>query len=351
MAEIFLIIGPEPLQFYEQVQSFSSQAKEKYGEFAFYSISYKENSLSEILQEIVSPAFFGGKKIVKIEHFPPSPEKYSSKKNEEEESNEKKKFNKDKKKTEEEFVKSLEQAPEDTVVIFTSLNPDKRTFLYKAIAKLAKKTYEFPLANEKNQNEITFWIQKRAEKYGISLPIQIAEYLGIFVGNSFFALDQELKKLFLYCGTKNISKQDIDTLCFKTTELPSFALSNVALSGNPVRILETLRNLLESDENITVLYRDILPLFRNLIHLSFSLQERKTASEIGMHPFVFQNTKKILQYTSQKKLLISYSKIQKIDALSRIGYFPLTGNSKVFALEMEKILLSTFSSHKNASLI
>ena len=351
MPEIFLITGPEPLQFHEKVQSFSLGAKEKYGDFSFNTLSYKGNSLQEIIQEISSPSFFCEKKIVRIDEFPPPANRNSSKKNNQEgkereksDESDKEENNQSQKKSEEiDFLKILEGIDENTVIIFTSLNPDKRTSFYKGLSKIAKKTYEFPLWDEKNQKEIILWTKKRAEKYGISLSPQIAEFLRMFVGNSFLSIDQELKKLLLCCGEKNISEEDITTICLQTEELPNFALADAILSGNIKKIFKTQMELSKNEDVITIFYRDIVSLFRNLILVSSSIKEKKESSEIKMHPFVLQKTKKILQNISQKKLLSAYAKIQEIDSVSKKGQIPLSGDTRIFLLKMEKVLLDVFS--------
>ena len=70
MSSLFLAVGPEKFLLQEFIQQYKKAAIGKYGEFSVQTLSVLGHSMGEIRNEILSPAFFGGKRVIFLEHFP-----------------------------------------------------------------------------------------------------------------------------------------------------------------------------------------------------------------------------------------------------------------------------------------
>ncbi len=329
MKNVFLAIGPNTFL----LKDFISQTKKasliKYGEFAVQTLSVKENSLSEIITEISTPPFFGGKKIIFLEEFPPSahPKLSETKKTE---------YTK--------LLEHLSHLPEEVIVFVISINPDKRTKFFKTIKNHASKIYEYTLFDPKRDiSKFTQWIIERSKKYGAFIDLKTAQFLHSFVGNDLEKLDKELQKLaLLTANTKeHISKNNIITLCAPNEESADFAFSNALSSGNAQKILTEISTLSKEFGSAMIWNRDIIPSIRTLLKVRFSIDSPHEKS--GIHPFVFKTLSKVAQKFTIEQLQNLHTFLLDTDKKTKNGTLSLSQETAQFLLHIQKEFYTFFT--------
>ena len=325
---VFLAIGPDEFLLAEFLDGYKKAAMKKYGEFSVDTFSFLENSFAEIRNEIFSPAFFGGKRIIFLEKFPPSatpklPEK------------QKDQFI--------DLVKELSDLPEDVVLICSNSNPDKRTLIFKSLKKLSGKFFEHASFDPKKDGyKFSEWIISRAEKYGSHISKKNSEFLQNFSGYNLRILDSEIQKLAKYKFQSEIQESDIIDLAIPSEEGGGdFAFSNAISTGNISKILEEFVVLSEKYDAAMIFNRDVLSSFRNLLKGKFAIASPGEKS--GIHPFVLSKMKKTIGMIPKEKLLKVHQSLLEIDIMSKTGKLSLSGDSRAFLLFIEKILHDTFS--------
>ncbi|PIE85680.1 hypothetical protein CSA08_00855, partial [Candidatus Gracilibacteria bacterium] len=157
----------------------------KYGDFNLIHIKnvldFDNNS---ILENLISESFLSEKKLIIIDDIPLS-------------TVEKGKEKKDK----EEFIfKLLGKIPENNIVLFSSISPDKRSKFYKEIKKVGK-IQEF---NSLGEDDVSF---KLRQLYGDKIHFNAVKEIIRYKGGHIDKIIPEIDKLLI---TKNfISKYDI----------------------------------------------------------------------------------------------------------------------------------------------
>lgn len=324
---VFVAIGPDEFLLREFLQNYKNAAIEKYGEFSVEKFSLQDNSPAQIRNEIFSPAFFGGKRVIFIEGFPPSATP---------------KLNEVKKKAFESLIKELPELPEDVVVIFSEAKPDKRTKIFKDLKKIATKYFEHAEFDPKKEPyKYSEWIIERGKKYGTIFEKKGADFLRSFVGNNLSHLDSEIQKLALYSPMKEVSSKDIEDLCIPSEEIADFSFSNAVGNGNTSKILQEFKTLSDKYDAGMVFNRDVLSVLRTLLKVRFSIDSPEEKS--GIHPYVLRNMKTTANNIPKKKLLKAHSALTQIDQMTKDGRLSLSQDSQGFLLAVEKILHDLFS--------
>ncbi len=329
MQNVFLAIGPDSFLLKDFINQTKKASLVKYGEFAVQTLSAKENSISEIITEISTSAFFGGKKIVFLEDFPPSTTpKLSEQK--------KKEYNK--------LLEKLENLQDEVIVFVICATPDKRTKFFKALKKNASKIYEYKSFDPKRDiAKFTQWITERAHKYGAFIDLKSAQFLHSFVGNDLEKLDNEIQKLSILSATNNaeIRKKDIISLCSPNEESADFAFSNALSSGNPEKIITEITNLNNQFGAAMVWNRDIISSLRTLLKIKFSIDSPQEKS--GIHPFVASNMARVTKKFTTQQLKNLHLFLEEIDIKTKSGEFSLSQESSQFLLHIQKKLYIFFS--------
>lgn len=326
MNNVFLSIGPDNFLLKEFISQYKKAAIVKYGEFSVQTLNITDHSIGEIINEVSSPAFFGGKRIIFLKQFPPpATPKLSEKKKEEYDS----------------LLQRIKNLPEEVVLFLVISKPDKRTKFFKTIKKECAKIYDHASFDPKRDGrKFTQWICERATQYGSKISPAIADFLRSYVGNNLESLNSEIKKLCLLKIGKEIEKKDIIALCAPSEESADFAFSNAISSGNAEKICTEFHSLVSQFDAGMVWNRDLLSTIRTLLKIRFSLDSPQEKS--GIHPFVARNMKKVVNNFSTEKLKTLQYILTEIDAGTKNGTFALSGDTRNFTLYVEKILWEMF---------
>lgn len=325
---IFLAIGPNEFLLSEFLDGYKKASIQKYGEFSVDTISAKENSFSAIRNEIFSPPFFGEKRIIFLQHFPPSATP---------------KLSESQKENYMGLLSDLENIPENVVLICSNPNPDKRTSVFKGIKKIAGQFSEHKdFDPKKDAYKYSEWIIDKAQKYGSSISKKNADFLRYFSGNNLRQLDSELKKLSMHSINSEIEEIDIKNLATPSEEGGGdFSFSNAISGGNISTILEEFYTLSEKYDAAMIFNRDVLSSFRNLLKGKFALESPQEKS--GIHPFVLSKMKKTIAMLPKEKLIATHSALTEIDSMTKNGKLSLSGDARAFLLMVEKTFHDLFA--------
>lgn len=328
MENIFLALGPDEFLLSEFINNYKKAALQKYGEFSVDSFSFSSNSFAEIRNEIFSPPFFGGKRIIFLENFPPSATPKMTEKQKDQYIS---------------LVEELSGVPEDVVLIAYNAKPDKRTSIFKKYKKLSGKFFEHASFDpQKDTLKFSEWIIERAARYGSSISKKNADFLKNFSGENLRILHSEIEKLAISRVGTEISEQDIQDLAVPSEDGGGdFAFSNAISSGKITSILDEFTALSEKYDAAMIFNRDVLSSFRNLLKGKFALESPSEKS--GIHPFVLSKMKKTIGMIPREKLLNAHAALTEIDIMSKTGKLSLSGDTRAFLLAIEKILHDVFA--------
>ncbi len=329
---VFLAIGPEEFLLREYIENLKNGAIKKYGDFAVSQISFSETSIAEIKNEAFSPPLFSEKRILFITNFPPSPTPSLS----------------EEKRAEcFAFVKSLQNIPETVVLIFSSINPDRRSKIFTEMEKTVKKVERFEeFDDKKNPRKFSEWIIERVKKKGGNIEMKEAEFLKNYAGHSLDILEKEIQKLCLLCAGKKISEDDIKSLCVPAHEIGDFAFSNAIQSGKSSQIQEAFRALSENFEAGLIWNRDVISTFRTILKGKAVQNNNGDLKSIGLNPYIAEKIKNIVKMIPQEKVLFAYKKILEIDSMTKDGRLSISGNTEPFFLAIETLLHDIFGHQK-----
>lgn len=338
---IFLLTGENGYDLQKFRKNWEDGAQEKYGEYNIVRYDLEEKSVSELLGELLSPPFFGdGRRVFFLESFPPPPppRPFSEKRKEE-------------------FailIDTLAKLPEECVVILISPTPDKRTSAWKTAEKIIGKVYTFPLW-ERNRNGIfsleglsqaSNWAQQKIREFGEELSPASARFLVEYIGGDPWNIAEECQKLALFSQEtgEKISLNHIRKLCIPTEEMENFAFGSTVQKGNISDIVTLFEQLVVAESSpLAVFARDILTTFRSILLSRIARDEKLSAEDVGLHPFVFQQSRETALRFEKSDLLHFYDTLKRIDQEIKNGLIPVNSEKTAFfLLEIERALLQLF---------
>lgn len=135
--------------------------------------------------------------------------------------------------------------------------------------------------------EIVKWIVQKATEYNVTIDKENAEYLLEICGTDKIFLDNEINKL-ANCvfENKKITKDIIDKMCIKTSEVIIFDLIDCIGAKNVQIALKYLDELIENKEPIQKIMIMIFKHFKMLLLSKEVLKEKKdVARELNVKPY------------------------------------------------------------------
>lgn len=132
----------------------------------------------------------------------------------------------------------LNRLCEDTVVIFDEVSVDKRSTLYKTIAKKGL-AVEFDYMNE---NDLVSYILRKCSENGKKINKSAAQYLAARVDPGLDNMNNELEKLFEFCGDE-IYAGDIERIVSKSLTVINFDLTNAIIDNNAKKAVSVLNDI------------------------------------------------------------------------------------------------------------
>jgi len=240
---------------------------EKHGEENITHItSLDSNSKSTISEALLSRSLFAEKRLVIISWFPFSGEKSFLWASE----------------LEEQIISLIPDIPDEVLLVFSSINPDKRKKWWKAI-QAAAKIQEFSISGE----DEVFQILNRKYKSQIE-PTALRRLISL----KWWSLQKcisEIEKLLISPlstfwkddrGDYNIISSDIDSYISPEFEESIFVFIDTILNRNWKSLFSDLKILIDAS-NLYGVYQSIIANLRVFLYIEFLKSQKKSPKEIG----------------------------------------------------------------------
>lgn len=246
------------------------------------------------------------------------------------------------------FDNETQKLSSDVILVFVSVDPDKRLKLYKILEKEAH-IKSFPVLNDKQI--IDFIKDKLGEYYSSNLW----EYLLSFVGKDLFRLEQECNKIvqyLSYTNQKKLSEEDTQAIIYTTIETNSFGVIDALTSWDSKKTLKLIDNVSASEvarpEFLGTLYRWLKHMLQTVDLYSRDIKSAKEISaEIGMHFFPIIKNLKYIDFLTQKKNALAniFHRCLLLDSSIKSWSFP----AEWFWSEIKIIIYSELEGTKHTS--
>ncbi|MDF1816734.1 MAG: DNA polymerase III subunit delta [Verrucomicrobiales bacterium] len=159
--------------------------------------------------------------------------------------------------------------PDDVKLIISATEMDKRRSFFKGISKLAKVEAfdKVDISKEGWESRIIGWAQKEATKLKLNFGHGALERFILTAGADTRTLKNELEKLSLYFGDREISARDIADMVTATHSGVIFEIGDALSRKDLPRTLHLLEKQLHNGEGpIGILRAAIIPKIRGMLH-------------------------------------------------------------------------------------
>ena len=320
MKNLYLFYGEESYLLQEKINSWKTAFREKHGDYNLSSVNGLKEDAGAIISECETVPFLGEKRLIIIENLPPA---VNIKIDEKKANN---------------LLRFVENVPETSVVVFVQPLPDKRTKFYKQLSKIA----EIEVFSSLKGKDLSAWANKEINRRGGKILPAALGYLIGKVGNNLWLLNNEINKLIAYADNKPISENDIDKLVIPIYDTNIFKLTDYIGNKKSKEALEILHRLIDGGMNSVQIFNMIIRQFRIFLQIDEvrELSSNQIASNLGLHPFVVQNTLKQIRFFKKPELVRAYQKLLAIDEKLKTGGIKISAtNENMFILEIEKFIL------------
>jgi len=201
------------------------------------------------------------------------------------------------------MIAFLKEIPETTVLLFCEESVDKRSRLYKAVAK-AGRAAEFAYQTEETLRR---WVMARLKEQGVSITGEALQEFLERTGDDMTRIDAELSKLLAYTvGTPGIRREDVQAVCSVRPENRIFDMIDAISAGDRKKALDLYEDLLalrEAPQKILVLLERQ---YRMLLQVK-SMQEMnwgraQMSEQSGIRDFVLRKCLKQTDRLSERSL-------------------------------------------------
>lgn len=238
-------------------------------------------------------------------------------------------------KEKEEFLLTLlNKIPENNIILFSSVNPDKRWKFYKAL----KKIWEIKEFNSLWEDDISFRLnQKYPEKLKFNAIKEIIKY-------KWWHIDKIIPEIDKLLITRNIiSKSDIVEHIYPELEESIFILINNILNLDCYDSIHKMAIILDT-VNIHAFYANLLSNLRTIFYIqqfkSMKVWKQDTIKSLNLwkRGFLFDKNYRI----TFKQLTKLYVSLIDLDSKMKTWFMIWTEDND-FKFEIEKVFISSLS--------
>ncbi|HHY13615.1 MAG TPA: DNA polymerase III subunit delta [Thermoanaerobacterales bacterium] len=192
-------------------------------------------------------------------------------------------------KEEEEFLKFIRDIPDHLCLILISPKMDKRTRIYKTIAKYGS-VVEFKIFKG---NLLVKWVKNRFKTQGKKISTKEASFLANIFDKSLEELDSEINKVVTYVGDKEIIEHgDILNIVRSSLENNIFLLMDTIGQKNPFKALSILNDIIKDGEApiwvLFMLIRQLRLIYRSSHLLKQGLSFGEIQKVLKVHPYALK---------------------------------------------------------------
>lgn len=181
------------------------------------------------------------------------------------------------------WKEKLSRCADDMVVIFNENSVDKRSILYKTLAKNGM-AIEFETPDE---NDLVTYVVGQCLKAKKKIKKENAYRLVEMCDEGLQSIMNELHKLFDYCGNE-ITLNDIENVVSKGVNIRIFELTDGIMTHDAVKAMSVIADLRRSNESafgvMYLIYANVKKILKT--KLSGSTNPNEVASIIGGSPYI-----------------------------------------------------------------
>jgi len=324
MNNVFFFTGENTIELQEKLNFWKQEFIKKHTDSnleVFDEVS--QSQLSDIINALESAPFLAERRMVILKGFPfPA----SSKKKVETES----------------LEAVLQQLPETTLALFVSPAPDKRSRFFKWLNTHAKKeTFVAPKGRE-----VISWIQRKFQRHQKSITPQGADMLSFFCGDDLNRIDQEVEKLTLL-SLPSIDEKMVERYVTPHPEAKIFKVLDLVGKIPPGKLLQEFSQLVESGEDLMMIFYMIVRQFRLLVQIKFLLLKRLprdvVQKRMKLAPFQIGGLAKQSENFSLDLLKASFKRLTEIEYQIKTGKTPVSADrSGLLHLRIDQLLCSLY---------
>ena len=191
---------------------------------------------------------------------------------------------------------------DDTIVVFFSYKPDKRTRMFKWLSDNVQ-VKEYPLYKD---SQLKIFIKENLKPLTIS--DEVVDYFLEKIGTDMFRISNEIEKLKFVVKEWNVTNEMIDTYCFWMVEENAFSIFD-QLFVSPVSAVQILENMQKEGKDWNAVLAPLLWSLRIiLVVIDYANQwikdSKLIASECKLPPFaIAKNMKNFNLYLSHQGAL------------------------------------------------
>ena len=217
----------------------------------------------------------------------------------------------------EETLKNLEDV---TVVLLGDIK--KTTRIYKLVQKYG----ECIVCDKKKEYDLLSWSAKIFNENDVDINNTDINYLINICGTDKLMLKNEIDKLIDFSfESKKITKEDIDAICIRTSDVIIFDLTDSIGNKNTKAALNSLNELLENKEPIQKIVIMIAKHFKSLLVAKVAmLENRNVLDELATKStFAANKYKSQAKYFTIEELKNKVIEFSKLDVDSKTGKIDL----------------------------
>jgi DNA polymerase-3 subunit delta len=172
---------------------------------------------------------------------------------------------------------ALAEMPDSTVLVFVDGEVSASNPLLRLLAPVAE-VREFASLK---QRAVPDWVRTRAHDRGLSISPRAVSLLAELVGNDLRTLSQELEKLGVYVGGRQIEEEDVRELVSSAREASVLAMVDAVVEGRGGQAVRMLEDLRDEGASSSLVLSMITRQYRNLILAKELTLARLSPAEIG----------------------------------------------------------------------
>jgi len=216
------------------------------------------------------------------------------------------------------------QVPDFTTVVLLDSKVKESNPLLLEMAKVKAAIQHFPLL--KGTQRLTAWIERRVKESGGRIAPRAALLMAEFVGSDLWAMSNEIDKLILFAGDRQIEEQDVREAVSYVQEASIFALTDAILEfrgGAAQGLMQRLMDAGTSPSAVLVFLARQLRLLVNVKSLSESgISKQAMQSRLGISKeFVFRKAFEQAGKYSMSRLIDTYHRLLDTDLSIKTGAF------------------------------
>lgn len=212
----------------------------------------------------------------------------------------------------------LKNLPDYCILLFVEDAVDKRSTVYKAVAKTGV-TVDFAYLKP---YELCAWVQGEILKAKRKMGKEVIEYFVSVCQEGLINLNNELQKLMTFCGDE-ITVSDVKRVVAKALGVQVFDLSDAIMEKNTDRALEILNDLKTVKESaFTILYL-LNSAFDKMLQSKLMLNDgaaiREVEQKLGLPPFIAKKYYNGAKKFSEKFLTGRVKRVPELDLAIKQG--------------------------------